>query len=295
MQSNRLAGVVAAVPTPVTEAGEPCVKRFLRHGEWALANGCDGLNVLGTTGEANSLSPGQRMSLMTAAARDLDPQRLMVGTGAPDIETTVRLTRAACDEGFAAALVLPPFYYKAVSDDGLFLWFERVILATAAAPIPIYLYNFPQMTGIRISPALALRLARAHPDRVLGAKDSSGDLGYAAELAAIEGFDVFPSSETALARRRTDRFAGCISATVNVDPAAAAALWRDPGDEARLRQVAEMRAAVSSVPLIPAVKHMVGRIHDDPGFDRVLPPHVPLTAEEAAFLDRIPLPAGNLS
>ena len=291
MRESRLSGVVAAVPTPVTEAGRPCAERFLRHCAWALDHGCDGVNVLGTTGEANSLPPDERMSLMKVAAQELDGSRMMVGTGAPDVETTVQMTRAACEAGFAAALVLPPFYYKAVTDDGLFEWFERVVLATEATPIPLYLYNFPQMTGIRFSPELARRLARTYPDRVLGAKDSSGDLAYAAELAAIDGFDVFPSSEAALARSRTDRFAGCISATVNVTARASAALWRSPDDGGLLKAVSEIRAAISSVPLIPAVKHMVGRIHGDREFARVLPPHSTLTEEAAGFLDGLPLPA----
>lgn len=291
MREGRLSGVIAAVPTPITEGGKPSLERFLHHCEWALASGCDGLNVLGTTGEANSLPPASRMSLMRAAGRELDGSRLMVGTGAPDIQTTIDMTCAAHEAGFAAALVLPPFYYKAVTDEGLFCWFERVILGTETAPIPIYLYNFPQMTGIRFSPSLARRLVKAYPERVLGAKDSSGDLAYAAELAAIDGFDVFPSSEAALARARADRFAGCISATVNVTAQASAELWRNPGDEGLLKAVSEMRAAISSVPLIPAVKHMVGRIHGIPEFACVLPPHVALTAKQAGFLDGLALPA----
>jgi 4-hydroxy-tetrahydrodipicolinate synthase len=283
MPSAKLSGVIAAVPTPVTAAGEPDIERFLRHARWALANGCDGLNVLGTTGEANSLSAAQRKAVMRAAA-SLDRARLMVGTGTPDLTTTIDLTRFAYDLGFAAALVLPPYYYKGVSDDGLFAWFDRLIEATAEQPVPIYLYNFPQMTGLKFSPELARRLKLAFPARIIGAKDSSGDLAYAAELAKIEGFDVFPSSETALGRADADGFAGCISASVNVTAPLVARFWRDRGNAALAQRVAAARTGISSVPLIPAVKYLVGQIHGDAEFERLLPPHLPLTGAEKQAL-----------
>jgi 4-hydroxy-tetrahydrodipicolinate synthase len=283
MPSAKLSGVIAAVPTPVTAAGEPDIERFLRHARWALANGCDGLNILGTTGEANSLSAAQRKAVMRAAA-PLDRARLMVGTGTPDLATTIDLTRFAYDLGFAAALVLPPYYYKGVSDDGLFFWFDRLIEATATTPIPNYLYSFPQMTGLKFLPDLARRLKQAFPSRIIGAKDSSGDLAYAAELAKIEGFDVFPSSETALGRADADGFAGCISASVNVTAPLVARFWRDRGNAALAQRVAAARTGISSVPLIPAVKYLVGQIHGDAEFERLLPPHLPLTGAEKQAL-----------
>lgn len=284
MTSQRLQGVIAAVPTPVGADGEPDTTRFLAHARWALANGCDGLNVLGTTGEANSLSSAQRKAVMAAAASSLPRERLMVGTGTPDLATTLELTCFAHDLGFAAALVLPPYYYKGVSEDGLFAWFEALVAATAGQPIPIYLYNFPQMTGIRFSPALASRLASAFSDRIVGAKDSSGDLDYAAEIARIENFAVFPSTETALSRAGQDGFAGCISATVNITAALAAALWRDPANTALLDRVREARETIAAQPLIPAVKYLVGQIHGDLAFERLLPPHLPLDEDQKRAL-----------
>lgn len=277
MPTTRLKGVIAAVPTPVTEAGEPDLDRFLHHAGWALDHGCDALNVLGTTGEANSFSAPQRKAVMAAAAGRLDRARMMVGTGMPDLATTVELTRFAHAQRFAAALILPPYYYKGVSDDGLFAWFERVVAATADAPVAIYLYNFPQMTGLRFSPDLCARLRTAFPARIVGAKDSSGDLAYAAEIARIDGFDVFPSSETALAKADADGYAGCISATVSVTAPLVAKLWADRADAGLLKAAGDARAAISAVPLIPAVKHMVARLHGDAEFERLLPPHLPLT------------------
>lgn len=287
MTSKRMQGVIAAVPTPIDTERNPDLGRFIAHARWALANGCDGLNVLGTTGEANSLSCKQRKAVMTAAADVLPREALMVGTGTPDLATTIELTRLAHELGFAAALVLPPYYYKGVSEDGLFAWFAALVEATAGQPVPIYLYNFPQMTGIRFSPALAARLASAFPGRIVGAKDSSGDMDYAAEIARIEDFAVFPSSETALSRARQDNFAGCISATVNVTAALSAALWRDPGDDTLLARVREARETIAAQTLIPAVKYLVGRIHGDEAFERLLPPHLPLDEDQKRALEGI--------
>jgi 4-hydroxy-tetrahydrodipicolinate synthase len=130
LTDHGLTGVIAAVPTPVGASGEPDTRRFLDHCRRALANGCDALNVLGTTGEANSLSAGQRKTVMRAAANGLDRSRLLVGTGTPDLATTIELTRFAHELGFAAALVLPPYYYKSVTDQGLFAFFSELVAAT---------------------------------------------------------------------------------------------------------------------------------------------------------------------
>ncbi len=284
MAHTSLRGVIAAVPTPVTPEGEPDIARFLRHASWALANGCDALNVLGTTGEANSFSADQRRAVMSAAAAELDTSRLMVGTGTPDIATTIALTGYAYELGFAAALVLPPYYYKGVSDDGLFAWFERVIMATRDRPGPIYLYNFPQLTGVPFSVEFARRLKTAFPDRIAGAKDSSGDLAYASRLAEIPGFDVFPSSETSIAKAASEGYAGCISASVSVTAPLVGRFWADPQNGALAAKVAEARTAIAAYPLVPSVKHLTAVVHGDPSFERVLPPHLALTEAQKAAL-----------
>ncbi|MGZ9719532.1 dihydrodipicolinate synthase family protein [Rhizobium miluonense] len=277
MTQTRIAGVIAAVPTPFDNHGDIDADAFIEHARWCLDNGCDFLNVLGTTGEANSLSAVQRAALMTTAAHGLDGRRLMVGTGAPDLETTAALTRRAFDLGFAAALVLPPYYYKPVEEDGLFAWFAELVRMTAETPISIYLYNFPQLTGIEFSPALSARLSQAFPERIHGAKDSSGNLAYTRELAKIAGFGVFPSSEAALADAGRDGYAGCISATVNIDPRSSQQLWRDQENAELLEQVRGLRQAISTHPLIPAVKHLVGKRAGNTVWNKVLPPQMPIT------------------
>src|SRR5436305_5825602 len=144
MAQAGLSGVIAAVATAVNKDGSPDTARSTALARYLLDNGCDGLNVLGTTGEATSFSLHQRKRVMTAyrdAGLPLD--RLMVGTGAAAIADAVALTRHAADLGFAGALLLPPFYYKGVPDDGLFAYVETIISATADKPVPIYLYHFP--------------------------------------------------------------------------------------------------------------------------------------------------------
>lgn len=278
-------GVIAAIVTPLTGQGEPDTDRFVQHARWLLSHGCDGLNVLGTTGEATSFSLAQRKAFMSQVAAVLDGDRMMVGTGCPDLASTIELTRHAFAEGYAAALILPPYYFKGVSDEGLRAYFDAVVKATSDTPIPILLYNFPQMTGVRFEPALVARLAKEHGSRIVGAKDSSGDLDYAAQLAAIDGFAVYPSDEASLAVARTKGFAGCISATANISAPIAAKLWQNPEDAAVLGHVRETRAAITAVPLVAAVKHLAARLHDDPGFAAVMPPLSPLTSEQA---DKLP-------
>ncbi|MCP1169566.1 dihydrodipicolinate synthase family protein [Limimaricola litoreus] len=288
MTPNRPRGVIAAIATALTDEGRPDPAPMLRHARWLLDNGCDALNLLGTTGEASSLPAADRMELMTALAGEISPTRMMVGTGCPDLATTVALTRHAADLGFAGALVLPPYYYKGVDDAGLYAFFKGLIEATADRPIPIYLYNFPQMTGLRFDPGFAAWLKASFPDRIAGAKDSSGDLDYAAELARIPGFDVFPSDESALAQVPARGFAGCISATVNLTAPLAQRLWAEPSDAALAEDLGRHRRAIAATPLIPSVKALVARLHDAPGYARVLPPLAPLSTDQAQALPALP-------
>src|SRR5437588_7564716 len=178
--TSKLQGVIAAIATAVDERGEPDCARCVALARFLLANGCDGLNVLGTTGEATSFSLEQRKRVMTAyrdAGLPLD--RLMVGTGAAATADAVALTRHAAALGFAGALLLPPFYYKGVPDDGLVSYVDTIVQATAEQPIPIYLYHFPAQSGLGWHMDLIVRLRAQFGARIVGLKDSSGDMAYA--------------------------------------------------------------------------------------------------------------------
>src|SRR6202163_4142365 len=213
--AKTLHGVIAAITTAIDDNGEPDSARSLALARFLLGNGCDGLNVLGTTGEATSFSLEQRKRVMSAyAASGLPLDRMMVGTGAAALADAIALTKHAAELGFAGALVLPPFYYKGVHDDGLVAYIDAILNATAARPIPIYLYHFPAQSGLHWHVALLRRLLDQFGERIVGLKDSSGDMAYAREAASVmPRFRVFPSTEAALPEARSGPFAGCISAT----------------------------------------------------------------------------------
>jgi 4-hydroxy-tetrahydrodipicolinate synthase len=273
MSQSALRGVIAAIATPADANGEPDIARATRLARFLLDNGCDGLNVLGTTGEATSFSLAQRQRVMTAyreAGLPLD--RLMVGTGAAAVADAVALTRHAAELGFAGALVLPPFYYKGVPDDGLAAYIDTIVSATAAKPIPIYLYHFPAQSGLPWHPKLVRRLLDAFGPRLVGLKDSSGDMAYAREVAAISpAFKVFPSTEAVLLEARGGAFAGCISATANLNADLCQRAW-SRGDAVALETAVTIRKLFDGRALVSGVKALLAHIHGDAALARVMPP-----------------------
>ena len=281
-------GVIAAVPTAVDAAGVPQKAAYQAHCHWAMENGCDGLNVLGSTGEATSFSQDAREQVMRWAIEAVGPEKLMVGTGGPSLADAIKMTALADDLGYKVALVLPPFYYKPLKNEGLIAWYMALHEALGDRAIRIYFYNYPQMTGLVIPVEVIAELHGRLPKRFAGIKDSSGDLDYCrAILSAAPDMAVFPSSETALVVAKRDGFAGCISATVNVTAAICARVWRD-GAEAADEDVAALqvqRGAIAAKPLIPAIKHLVAQRSDDPIWQNVVPPFVPLSDEDRADLD----------
>lgn len=277
---SALRGVITAIATPIDAKGDPDAERFIRLARHLLDNGCDGLNVLGTTGEATSFSVEQRIGLMTAVARSgLPLERMMVGAGAAAIADAVRLTRAAADLGFAGALVLPPFYYKGVPAEGVTRYIAALAEATHASKLPIYLYHFPALSGVPYTVELVGRIVQECGERIAGLKDSSGDLDYARAVAAANPqMDIFPSNEAALKEARNGPFAGCISATANLN-ADLCGRYFHQGDEAALAKASAIRALFDGKALVPGVKGLLAHIHEDPALAAVLPPLAPVSAE----------------
>lgn len=287
-----ISGVFAAVPTPLTSDDQPDIDLFLEHCEWVIESGADGLNVLGSTGEANSQSGKTRIELMRAVAKSsLTDTSLMVGTGTPSLNDTIELTQQAAEMGFDAALLLPPYYYAPVSDDGLFNYFSRIIESVQKTNIGIYLYNFPQMTGLSFSTELIERLLLAFPDHLRGMKDSSGDLSYTNEIAATFStqFDVFPGSEAPLPDASKYGYAGCISASVNATVELAAKVWRerDSVSEEEISRLRDLRAEIASVPIVAAVKALVARRTGREEWRRTLPPLIPLSGAHLRTIDAV--------
>lgn len=284
---NELRGVIAAIITPVSRTGQPDCARLIARAAHLLDNGCNALNLMGTTGEATSLSVAQRREVMEAIARSgLPMDRFMVGTGAAACQDAVELSRAAADLGFAGALLLPPFYYKPVTEGGIASYLDAVVTATASRSLPIYLYNFPALSGIAYTPDLVAMLVARFGKRIAGLKDSSGDLDYARRIAAIApDLKVFPSNEAVLLQARAGEFAGCISATVNLNSIDCGAAFND-GDQAALARAVAVRQVFDGLPLVPGIKTLLAEVHKDPELANTMPPLCPPSPDQRRELVR---------
>jgi 4-hydroxy-tetrahydrodipicolinate synthase len=286
-------GVYAAVLTPLTGALEPDLARFVAHCQWLLANGCDGLAPLGTTGEANSLSVAQRLALVEAAARGGVPMaKCIIGTGSCALADAVTMTKAVVAAGGGGALLLPPFYYKNPSEDGLFGFFSEVIERVASPRLKLYLYHFPQLSTVPITVKLVARLKRAHGDIIAGLKDSSGDWECSASfLREFPGFGVFSGSEEFLLANLRAGGVGCISASTNVTAPLARPVylaWREGEAEGLQHGLTAVRLVLQSYPLQAALKEVMARVSGDRSWRVLLPPNRPLTqAEGAALAERL--------
>src|SRR5712691_9175720 len=225
--SQRIRGVLAPVVTPFKADLAPDSQRFIAHCKWLLSQNC-GLAVFGTNSEANSLSMEERAMLLDElVAAGVDPSRMMPGTGCCSITETVKLTAQAVEHGCAGVLMLPPFYYKDVSEEGLYRYFSEVVQRVGDARLKIYLYHIPPVAVVGITLGLVERLLKAYPNTIAGMKDSSGDWNNTKTfLDAFNGFDVFVGSESFLLANLRNGGVGAISATANVNPAAIHELYQ---------------------------------------------------------------------
>ena len=279
-------GVIAPVLTPFDEDGNPDTERFTEHAQWLLAEGCTALAPFGTTSEANSLGIEERLELLEELVdEDIDPAKLMPGTGCCSIADAVVLTKHAVDLGCGGVLMLPPFYYKAPSEEGLFRFFAQVIEEVGDEDLKVYLYHIPPVAQVGFSIPLIGRLIKEFPNTVVGLKDSSGDWSNtAAILATYPGFEVFPGSEIFLLDGLKNGAAGCISATCNVSAAAIRNVydnWQGPDAQKLQDGITALRKAIQAFPMIPALKALIAHYRQDPDWANLRPPFVPLPAAEA--------------
>jgi len=295
--SQRIRGVLAPVVTPFKADLSPDRQRFIRHCQWLLSQNC-GLAVFGTNSEANSMSAEERSTLLDAlVAAGIDPSRIMPGTGCCSITETVELTAHAVKHGCAGVLMLPPFYYKDVSEEGLYRYFSEVVQRVGDTRLRIYLYHIPPVAIVGVTPKLVERLLKAYPNAIAGMKDSSGDWKNTKtflDAFAKDGFDVFVGSESFLLANMRNCGVGTISATANVNPAAIHKLYRqwntaDDADNAdqqqsKLNVVREVFTSRKFPSMIAALKQAIAIYANDPEWTRVRPPLVELTTEQAKLL-----------
>ena len=289
MPSQPFSGVLVPVLTPFTPEGEPDAERFAEFCRWLLDQGAGGLAIFGTTSEANSMSPGERMELLDRLIEaGIPAQKLMPGTGACAMTDAVTLVRHAVGRGCGGVLMLPPFYYKGVSDDGIFAFISCVIDKVGSRALRLFLYHIPPMAVVGFSLDLVGRLIKAYRETVVGLKDSSGDWNNtAAMLERFPGFAVFPGSEIFLLDALRKGGAGCITASGNVNVPGIRKVyenWRGPQAEALQAEISALRKALQAYPMIPALKRIVAHFHKDPDWATVRPPLVALEQAQSATL-----------
>jgi len=291
-------GVFAAVLTPMDGDLAPDHAAFAAHCHRLLAAGCHGLSVFGTTGEANSLSVAERLAALEALLESGVPaETLLPGTGSSALTDTVRLSRAALEAGTSGVLVLPPFYYKGVGDDGLFRYFAEVVERVGDDGLRLYLYHIPQMTGVHPGLPLIARLIEAYPGAIAGTKDSAGDRDRITTVCReFPNFSVLAGTETLLLETLQSGGSGCISATVNVTSRLARRVYdahasgRDAVAEAFQARLSELRASIEAYPVIPALKALMADLTDEKSWRNLRPPLSALDEEQTKdLLSSVPL------
>jgi len=289
-RTRPVSGVLSPVVTPFDADLQPDKARFVRHCQWLLSQDV-GLAVFGTNSEGNSLTTAEKIALLdTLVEARLPPERMMPGTGTCALGDTVELTRHAVKLGCGGVLMLPPFYYKGNSDEGLYRSFSEVIQRVGDSRLRVYLYHIPPVAQVPITLTLIERLLKAYPGTVAGVKDSSGN--WENTKAMLEqfqphGFDVFPGSESFLLPALRGGGAGCISATANVNPgpiARLAATWQQADADEQQANLDAVRNVFQSYVMIPALKTAIAHYGDDPDWVTVRPPLVELDAEQQADL-----------
>ena len=271
-------GLWCALLTPLDTRGDVDHARFVRHAQALLSAGVDGVAPFGTTGEGQSFTVAERIAGTDALlAAGIPGRQVVAATGCAALPDTVALTRHGVQSGCAACLVLPPFFWKDASDDGLYTWYARLIEAVDDARLRLYLYHIPQVSGVPLSVDLIARLAAAFPDIVAGVKDSAGDWSNtSALLARAPQLAIMVGHEPDLPKLMRAGGAGTICGVANVYPAMVRALLSPavtPDDEARIATFLDI---AFRQPILPAFKAIVAERTGDPGWMAVRPPLVAL-------------------
>jgi 4-hydroxy-tetrahydrodipicolinate synthase len=287
---QRITGVLAPVVTPFRSDLSPDPAKLVRQCRWLLSQNV-GLAVFGTNSEANSLSVDEKIALLDAlASAGVDASRMMPGAGHCALPDTVRMTAHAVKIGCGGVLMLPPFYYKGVSDEGLYRSFSEVVERVGDPRLRVYLYHIPPVSQVAITLGLVERLLKKYPGTIAGMKDSGGDWNHTKtfiDAYARTGFDVFPGAETFLLQGMRNGGAGCISATANTNPGPIARLfasWQAADADAQQARLDGIRTTFAKYPMIPALKAAIAHYGGDPAWTTVRPPLVELTADQSRSL-----------
>ena len=284
-------GIYSPVLTPFNTDGSPDSDRFVKHCRWLIDQDV-GLAIFGTNSEANSLTVGEKHKLLDALIDAKIPvSRLMPGTGACALGDAIELTKHAVQAGCGGVLMLPPFYYKGVSEEGLYRAFATVIDSVADERLRVYLYHIPPVSGVPIPLPLIARLLKAYPKAIAGIKDSSGDWNNTSAMLKEfqpHGFDVFAGSENFLLANMRGGGAGCITATGNVNPGPIVQLyktWQETSADEQQAKLDATRAAFAQFPMIPAMKAAIAWKTGRHDWDTVRPPLIELSTTQVKLLE----------
>ncbi|MBX4905271.1 dihydrodipicolinate synthase family protein [Rhizobium bangladeshense] len=295
MNNYKITGVYSAAATPLNADGSPDLAIFTEHCQRLIEEGCHGVALLGTTGEANSFSLTERRTILEAALEaGISADKLLPGTGVVAIPETVELTKHALSLGVSRVVMLPPSYYKGVSDEGLFAAYAQILEKIGDSRLQVILYHIPQVSGVPLSISLISRLVEAFPETVVGIKDSAGDFNnMQAIVAACPGFSVLCGADPLLLPLLKAGGAGCVTATSNLVADSLRTVYDNVHDATRSVEVETAQARINafrtlsnSYVQIPTIKAMIGLKTGNVGWRRTRPPLVPLNdAEYAALAD----------
>ncbi len=293
MSNHKITGVYSAATTPLNADGSPDLGLFTEHCQRLIEEGCHGVALLGTTGEANSFSSAERGVILEAALKaGIPSDKLLPGTGVVAIPETVELTKHALSLGVTKAVMLPPFYYKGVSDEGLFTAYAQILEKIGDTRLQVILYHIPQVSGVPLSIPLISRLVEAFPETVVGIKESAGDFNNMQEIiTTCPGFSVLCGADPLLLPLLKAGGAGCITATSNLVANSLRTVYDHVHDETKGAEVEAAQARINafrtlsnSYVQIPTIKAMVGLKTGNADWRRTRPPLVPLNDAEYAAL-----------
>jgi 4-hydroxy-tetrahydrodipicolinate synthase len=279
-------GVVVASVTPLDADGTPDGRALAQHLQFVFDRGCDAALLFGTTGEGLSFTVEERRAALDAVLEaGVSPRRLLVGTGALPLPDVVELTRHATERSVGGVLVVPPFHFRNITDDGLVRTYDRIVQGVGQAALRLYFYHYPGLTGVPVSFPVIERLRERYPDQVAGIKDSSDEWDHHDALcSSFPDLQVFAGSERHLTPLLRAGGAGCISATVNITAPVARQAVRDWKNDATVASaqstLTELRTRLSQFPTIPALKQLLAWRLERPDWARVRPPLAPLDADE---------------
>jgi 4-hydroxy-tetrahydrodipicolinate synthase len=286
-------GVIVASVTPLDADGRPDGAALARHLDFVFERGCDGALLFGTTGEGLSFTVEERRATLDAVLdAGVSPGRLLVGTGALPLPDVIALTRHATERGVGGVLVVPPFHFRDITDDGLVRTYDQIVQGTGQDALRLYFYHYPALTGVPVSFPVIERLRERYPEQIAGIKDSSDEWDHQDALcSSFPDLQVFAGSERHLTPLLRAGGAGCISATVNITAPVARQAVRDWQNDATVASaqstLTELRTRLSQFPTIPALKQLLAWRHDRPTWARVRPPLAPLDADEEERLSSL--------